>query len=71
MMFSCLTLDSAGVLNVLINTSSPKLTNIFFISKHRVHEYASGSTSTPKAELVCNCKRRKCIGQNNVNMFKL
>ena len=28
-----------------------------------MHEYTSGSTSTPKAELFCSCKRRKFIGQ--------
>jgi len=29
-----------------------------------VHVYASGLTSTLKAELFCSCKRRKFIGQN-------
>jgi len=36
-----------------------------------VHEYASGLTSTPKAELFCSCKRRKLIGQNKVKISKL
>jgi len=36
-----------------------------------VHEYASGLTSTPKAELFCSCKRRKFVGQNKVNIFEL
>jgi len=36
-----------------------------------VHEYASGLTSTPKAELFCSCKRRKFIGQNKVKICKL
>jgi len=36
-----------------------------------VHEYASGLTSTPKAELFCSCKRRKFIGQNKVKTCKL
>jgi len=35
-----------------------------------VHEYASGLTSTPAAELFCCCKRRKFIGQNKVKIFK-
>jgi len=26
-----------------------------------VHEYTSGLTSTPKAELFCSCKRRKFV----------
>jgi len=39
--------------------------------KHRVHEYASGLTSTPKAELFCSCKRRKFRGQNKVKIDKL
>jgi len=45
-------------------------TKYFEISKHRVHEYASGLTSTPKAELFCNCKRRKFIGQNKVKILR-
>jgi len=36
-----------------------------------VHEYSSGLTSTPKAELFCSCKRRNFIGQNKVKMCKL
>jgi len=28
-----------------------------------VHEYASELITIPKAELFCNCKRRKFIGQ--------
>jgi len=43
----------------------------FKIWKIRVHEYASGLTSTPKAELFCSCKRRKFIGQNKVIICKL
>jgi len=35
------------------------------------YEYASGLTSTPKAELFCSCKRRKFIGENNVKIWKL
>jgi len=31
-----------------------------------VHKYASGLTSTSKAELFCSCKCRKFIGQNKV-----
>jgi len=38
---------------------------------HRVHEYASGLTATPKAELFRSCKHRKCIGQNEVKICKL
>jgi len=38
---------------------------------HRVQEHASGLTSTPKAELFCNCKGKKFIGQNKVKIFKL
>ena len=34
-------------------------------------KYASGLTSTPKAELFCSCKRRKFIGQNKVKICKL
>jgi len=34
-----------------------------------MNEYVSGLTSTPKAELFCNCKRRKCIGQNKVKIY--
>ena len=36
-----------------------------------MHEYASGLTTTPKAELFCNCKPRKFIGQHKVKIFKL
>jgi len=38
---------------------------------HRVYEYTSGLTSTPKAELFCSCKRRKSIDQNRVKICKL
>jgi len=41
-------------------------TLFFVISKHRVHEYASGLTSIPKAELFWSCKYRKCTRQNEV-----
>jgi len=70
-MLSRLTLDSTVVINVLINTSSPKLKPVFFISKHRVHEYLSELTSTPHAELFCTCKRRKFIDQHQVKMCTL
>jgi len=57
--------DSTVVIYVLFNISYPRLkTNYFKISEHRVHEYASGLTSTLKAESFCRCKRRKFIGQN-------
>jgi len=47
--YDVLRFDATAVINVLINISSPKLNNqFFFISKHRMHEYASGLTSTPK-----------------------
>jgi len=60
---------STVVINVLINISSLKLNNLCFqISKHEVHEYASGLTSTPMAELFCRCKRRKFIGQSKVKI---
>jgi len=36
-----------------------------------MHEYASGVTSTAKAELFCRCKHRKFIGQNKVKICKL
>jgi len=36
-----------------------------------VHEYASGLTSTPQAELFCSCKRRQLTGRNNVKICKL
>jgi len=50
--YDVLRFDSTVVIYVLINISSPKLNNQKSkISKHRVHEYASGLTSTPKAEL--------------------
>jgi len=65
--------DSSVFINVLINISSiPKVKHpIFFISKHRVHEFVSGLTSTPKAEIFCSSKRRKFIGQNKVKICKL
>jgi len=44
---------------------------VFLISKLRVHEYISGLTSTPKAELFCSCKRWKFIRQNKVKICKL
>jgi len=34
-----------------------------------MHEYASVLTLAPNAELFCNCKRRKFIGQNKVNFL--
>jgi len=52
--------DSNVVINVLINMSSLKVKQpIFFILKHRVHEYASELNSTPKAELFCSWKGKK------------
>jgi len=54
-LYDLLRLDSTVVIYILINISSPKLTKYFKILKHRVHEYASGLTSTPKAELFCSC----------------
>jgi len=71
-LYDVLKFDSTVVINVLINISSPKLNNqIFTISKLRVHKYASGLTSTSKAELSCSCKCRKFIGQNKVKICKL
>ena len=65
--YDVLRFDYTVVTYVLINISVPKLNNqIFQNSKHRVHEYASGLTTTPKAELFCCCKPRKFIGQNKV-----
>jgi len=74
--YDVLRFDSTVFINALINISSPKLNNqCFLISKHRVHEYASGLTSTPKNFAVanandsfCSCKRRKFIGQNKVKI---
>jgi len=64
--------DCTVYINVLINISPVKVKeSIFFNSKHRVHEYASGLTLTPKVELFCSCKRRKFIGQNKVKICKL
>jgi len=37
----------------------PKVTTKFFLFRCTVHEYASELTSIPKAEIFCNCKRRK------------
>jgi len=69
--YDVLRFDSTVVI-VIINISSPKLNNQFlFISKHRVHEYVSGLTSTPKAEPFCSWKRIKYIGQNKVKICKL
>jgi len=59
--------DSTVVINVFINIPSPNL--IIFILKLRVHEYASGLTSTPKAEFFFSCKHRKFIGQNKVTIL--
>jgi len=56
------------VINVLINMSSPKSSK-FFKFRSRVHKYASGLTSIPKAELFCSCKCRKFIGQNKAKNF--
>ena len=71
-LYDVLRFDSTAVVNVLINISSPKLNyHIFLISKHIVRKYASGLTSTPKAELFYSCKRRKFIGQNKVKICKL
>ena len=71
-LYNVLRFDSTVVINLLINISSPKLNNqIFFISKHRTHEYDFGLTSTPKAELFCCCKPRKCIDENRVKICNL
>jgi len=70
-LYDVLRFDSTVVINVLINISSPKLNNHFFLfRKLRVHEYISGLTSAPKAELFCSCKCRKFIGQNKVKICK-
>jgi len=79
-LYDALRFDSTVVINVvnsivvkytvvLINISSPKLNSQLFISKLRAHEYISGLTSTPKAELFCSCKCRKFIGQNKVKIL--
>jgi len=52
------------VINVLFN----KLNNKFFLFRSRMHKYASGLTSTPKAELFCSCKHRKFVGQSKVKI---
>jgi len=71
-LYHFLRFDSTVVINVLISISSPKLSNqVFLISKDRVCEHASGLTTTPKAELFCNCKRRKFTDQNKVKICKL
>jgi len=71
-LYDVLRFDSTVDIYLLINISSPKLKNKYFkISKHRVHQYVSGLTSTPKAELFCSCKRRKFIGRNKVKICKL
>jgi len=58
-LYDVLRIDSTVVINVLINISSPKLNNqIFLVSRLRVHGYASGLTSTSKAELFCSFKRK-------------
>jgi len=62
MMFSGLTLGYLCTYQYII----PEV-----ISKHRVHQYVSGLTSIPKAELFCSCKRRKFIGQNKIRICKL
>ena len=71
-LYDVLRFDSTVVITVHINIPSPKLNNQFcLVSKLRVHEYASGLTSTPKAELFCSWKRRQFIGQNKVKICKL
>jgi len=71
-LYDALRLDSTVVINVFINVTSPKLYNQFFlILKFGVHEYASGLTSTPKAELLCSCKLKKFIGQSKIKICRL
>jgi len=73
-LYDVLKVDSTVVIYVLINMlyhPRCQATKYFKISKHEVHEYASGLTSTPKAELFCSCKRRKIIGQNKVKICKI
>jgi len=54
-LYEVLRFDSTVVIDVLINISSLKVKQpIFLISKHRVHEYASGLNSTPEAEICCS-----------------
>ena len=67
-LYDALRLDSTAFINVLINITSPKLSNQFFFISSTVHEYASDLISTPKAELFCSCKRRKFVGQNKVKI---
>ena len=51
-LYDVIRFDSTVVINVLINLSSQKLNNLIFkIPKLRVHEYASGLTSTPDLRL--------------------
>ena len=71
-LYGVLRFDSTVAINVLINISSPKLNNQFFLFRGiELHEYASGLTSTPKTELFCSCKWRKFIGQNKIKISKL
>jgi len=70
-LYDVLRFESAVVINVLINISSPNTTKYFLISKLTVHEHTYGLTTTPKAELLCSCKRRKFIDQNKVKICKL
>jgi len=57
--YDVLRFESIAVIVVLSNMLFQELNNQFFLnSKHSVHVYAFGLTSTPKAELFCSCKRR-------------
>jgi len=51
--------DSSLVINVLIHISSLKLNNQVFRSI--MHEYASGLTTTPKAQLLCNLQTQETV----------
>jgi len=60
-LYDVLRFDSTVVINVAyISMCHPQsqTAKFFRILKFRVHEYASGLTSTSRAELFCNCKRR-------------
>jgi len=61
-LYDVLMFDSTVVIYVFINISPPKLNiPMFFKFRSRVHKYASGLTSTPKAESFCSCKWRNFI----------
>ena len=71
-LYDVLRFYSTVVIDVLINISSPKLSNHFFlISKLRMHGHTSGLTWEPNTELFCSCKGRRFIGLNKVKVCKL